>query len=125
MPWPSVKDGYSQPGCLLWAWGQKYPPFLPVPLPSLVQTTLLELGVLSPSHPGASCPQWAMEIPNRPVSNFESGWRGGDVGGAGLAGWKPSAFQAELFLTQPGKTCVVLLATIIFSCGSSQSSSPG
>lgn len=98
---PPAKDGCSRPGCLLWAWVQKNPPFLLVLLPSPVQTVSPELGAPSLSHPAASHPRWAMEIPNRPVSNFESGWRGGDVGGTGPAWWKPGAFRAELLLTQP------------------------
>lgn len=104
---------------------KKNPPFLPVLLLSPVQIVSPELGTPSPTHPTTSRPRWAMEIPNRSVSNFESGWRGGDVGGAGPVRWKPSASRAELLLAQTGKTRVVLPEVIIFSRGSFLSSSSG
>ena len=47
------------------------------------------------------------------------------MGGVGPARWKPAASRAELLLTQLGKTRLVLPAAIIFSRGSSLSSSPG
>lgn len=114
LPWrgPPAKD--SRDVCC--GHGSKKKPlfFLPVLLPSLAQTVSPERGTPSPSHPAMSRPRWAMEIPNRPMSNFESGWRGGDVGGTGPARWKLATFRAELLLTQPGKTRVVLPAAIIF-----------
>lgn len=98
------------------------PPLLLVPFPSLGRTVSPEPGTPSLSHP-ARRPRRVMEIPNRPVSNFESRWRGGDVGGTGPARWKAGSFRVELLLTQPGRTHVALPAAISFSRGSSASSS--
>lgn len=100
------------------------PPLLLVLFPLLGRTVSPEPGTPSLSHP-ARRPRrvMVMEIPNRPVSNFESRWRGGDVGGTGPARWKAGSFRAELLLTQPGRTHVALPAAISFSRGSSASSS--